>query len=172
MNRKLLIIPFIIGVLVLQFTNAKLNNYQQKIEQLQNNIETIEDKTITLENKVEDNNNKINNIQQPNRGSDRTFEVLASAYTHMDEGCNMITYSENKVREGHTIAVNPDQIPIGSIVYIKSEDEQVSGYYVAEDIGGAISTGRIDLYMEDKERALDFGIQSVEIQIIKYGWNG
>jgi 3D (Asp-Asp-Asp) domain-containing protein len=158
--------------LVLQFTNAKLNEYQQRIEQMQNNIETIENKANTLETKVEDNNDKINNIQQPSRGSGRAFEVLATAYTHMDEGCNMITYSENKVREGHTIAVNPDQIPIGSIVHIKSDNEQVSGYYVAEDVGGDISTGRIDLYMEDKERALQFGIQSVEIQIIKYGWNG
>ena len=172
MNRKLIIIPFIVGVLVLQFTNAKLNEYQQRIEQMQNNIETIENKANTLETEVKNNNNRVNEIQQPSRGSGRTFEVLASAYTHMDEGCNMITYSENTVREGHTIAVNPDQIPIGSIVRITSQDKKIDGYYVAEDVGGAISTGRIDIYMEDKERALDFGVQNVKVEIIKYGWSG
>ena len=172
MNKKLLIIPFIVGVLVLQFANTKLNEYQQRINNIQYTINTLEDKTNTLETKIEDNNDKINNIQQPSRGSGRVFEVVATAYTHMDEGCNMITYSENKVREGHTIAVNPDQIPIGSIVYIKSNNEQVSGYYVAEDVGGDISTGRIDIYMEDKERAFQFGVQNVKVEIIKYGWSG
>lgn len=164
MNKRLLIIPFIVGVLILQIANAKLNEYEQRINNMQHTINT-------LNNKVEKNENKIDNIQV-SRGTPRTFKMVCTAYTHTDEGCNETTYSESKVREGHTVAVNPQQIPIGSIVYVKSENEQVSGYYVAEDVGGLISSGRIDLYMGDKERAYNFGVQSVEVSIIRNGWSG
>ena len=64
-----------------------------------------------------------------------------------------ITKMETPVKEGYTVAVDPDLIPLGSKLYIEDY-----GYRVAEDIGGDIKQNRIDVYIEDHDRALELGI--------------
>lgn len=64
-------------------------------------------------------------------------------------------------REGETLAVDPSQIPLGSLVYI----EELDRYLVAQDTGGAIRRARIDLYMEKVSDALELGVRPVRIQV-------
>ncbi|MFR5613204.1 MAG: 3D domain-containing protein [[Clostridium] innocuum] len=47
---------------------------------------------------------------------------------------------KHKAIEGHTIAVDPDVIPLGSKVLIDGH------VYVAEDVGGAVKGNVIDIY--------------------------
>ncbi|HEC87039.1 MAG TPA: hypothetical protein ENI49_04135, partial [Thermoplasmatales archaeon] len=61
----------------------------------------------------------------------------------------------------HSIAVDPDVIPLGSIVYIKELDgkelsngERLDGYFVAEDTGGGIEGKHIDLFVGTGNAAL------------------
>lgn len=63
------------------------------------------------------------------------------------------------LKAGHSIAVDPDVIPYGSIIVINGKE------YVAEDCGGAIKENRIDVYFNDHNEALQFGIQKADVFI-------
>lgn len=65
-----------------------------------------------------------------------------------------ITRSGTKAKENHTIAVDPDIIPLGWWVYIEGY-----GLYKAEDTGGAIKGKKIDIYIEDLEAVNQFGVK-------------
>lgn len=65
-----------------------------------------------------------------------------------------VTRSGTKVQENHTIAVDPDLIPLGWWVYIDGY-----GLYKAEDTGGAIKGKIIDIYIEDLETVNKFGVK-------------
>lgn len=99
----------------------------------------------------------------------KEINVLASAYSQSDreETADGITYLETNVRDNHTIAVDPKVIPLGSIVYIESDSPLVGGFYVAEDIGGAIKGNRIDIFMSDKSKCFEFGKRNVKVRVLK-----
>nr|WP_083778235.1 3D domain-containing protein [Paenibacillus sp. JDR-2] len=63
-----------------------------------------------------------------------------------------ITASGAKVKEGRTIAVDPDVIPIGWWVYIEG-----IGFRRAEDTGSAINGNKIDVYFDSTSYANKFG---------------
>ncbi|WP_425446805.1 3D domain-containing protein [Dethiothermospora halolimnae] len=78
-----------------------------------------------------------------------------------------ITASGTKVRPG-VVAVDPKIIPLGTKIYIKSLDGTKDyGYAIAEDTGGAIKGKRIDLFMKNRKKALDFGLRRVRVYILE-----
>lgn len=63
-----------------------------------------------------------------------------------DQWGDIIKYpcdDEHRAIEGHTIAVDPNVIPLGSEVLINGHE------YVAEDIGGAVKGNVIDIYSRE-----------------------
>lgn len=72
-----------------------------------------------------------------------------------------ITATGAKATQGKTIAVDPSIIELGSIVYFDGIDG--FGGYVAEDTGGAINGNRIDLFFDDHQEALEWGIKELEV---------
>lgn len=73
-----------------------------------------------------------------------------------------ITYSGSKAEEGRTIAVDPSVIPIGTTVYIDG-----IGLRTAEDTGSAVKGARIDVFMEDRKEAIDFGVKkNVKVYVL------
>ena len=84
-------------------------------------------------------------------------EYVVTAYCPCPACCGEwadgLTYMETVATEGRTIAVDPDVIPLGSIVEINGLE------YVAEDIGGAIKGKRIDMFFSNHEDALKWGVQ-------------
>jgi len=86
-----------------------------------------------------------------------TAPIRATAYTHTDAGCDMITSTGTTVHWG-TVAVDPRYIPYGTRMFIVSNDgEVVYGIAVAEDCGGDIKGDRMDLYMPTYEQCIQFG---------------
>lgn len=91
------------------------------------------------------------------------FEV--TAYCPCGQCCGAwadgIVYTGGYATEGQTIAVDPDVIPLGSVV-------EINGWqYVAEDIGGGINGKEIDLFFCSHEDALEWGRQNHEVYLVK-----
>ena len=63
-----------------------------------------------------------------------------------------------------TIAVDPNKIPLGSIVYIEGY-----GYFVAEDTGSAIKSNRIDIFINSHQEALQLGKRHANVYLLKEG---
>lgn len=61
---------------------------------------------------------------------------------------------------GTSIAVDPSVIPYGSQVEINGHT------YTAHDTGGAIKGNRIDVYFDNHQDALNFGVQCAEVFLI------
>lgn len=80
----------------------------------------------------------------------------------IDENGNQIVYGAigERLKEGYSIAVDPTVIPYRTEVVINGH------IYKAQDCGGAIKENRIDVYFEDHQAALDFGVQYAEVFIV------
>ena len=89
--------------------------------------------------------------------------MRVTAYTAHDKGMNGkgITANGEHVQEGRTIATDPS-IPFGTQMYIPA----LGKTYTVTDRGGAIHGDRLDLYMERRKDALEFGVQEMEVWII------
>lgn len=76
-----------------------------------------------------------------------------------DENGNPIVYTASGAiaQAGTTIAVDPSIIPYGSKVKINEH------IYIAQDTGGAINGNRVDVYFNDHQEALQFGLQTAEV---------
>lgn len=75
-----------------------------------------------------------------------------------------ITSTGTTAAEGRTIAVDPRVIPYGSSVTIYFSDG-TSHTYTAEDCGGGIKGNRLDIYFDDHQAALQFGVQSAMVYV-------
>lgn len=97
------------------------------------------------------------------------IEVVATAYIALcDSGCSGITATGYDVRNTiHTpqgrriIAVDPNVIPLGSIVRIEGVE------YRALDKGGAIKGRRIDVLVESRNKAINFGTKVLNVEILE-----
>lgn len=70
-----------------------------------------------------------------------------------------ITASGAQVQEGVTIAC-PSSIPFGTEIDIEG-----IGTRVCQDRGGLITEGKLDIYVDDLDQALDFGRKTLEVTI-------
>jgi len=91
------------------------------------------------------------------------FIVNASAYTAAADECGWntgITSSGIKVKENRTLAC-PKEFPFGTIIEIEG-----MGQYRCEDRGGAIKGNKVDIYMETKKDAFQFGRKNLIAWVI------
>lgn len=124
-------------------------------------------------NKIEKNGKPISEIQLPSQytiGDNNvptaykyTIEGRASAYC-IPGGIT----STGKLAQPGYIAVNPNQIPYGTEMWIVSNDGVVYGYAIAADTGGFIKRGyyTCDLYMNSTEQCLQWGDRGVTIYVL------
>jgi len=76
-----------------------------------------------------------------------------------------ITASGTRVKEGRTIAVDPEVIPLGSRVIVEGFDT----VFIAEDTGNPkyMSGKRIDIYLSDHDAALKFGREDRKVWVLQ-----
>ena len=67
------------------------------------------------------------------------------------------------------VAADPNVLPIGSVIEMKLGSH--SDIYTVLDTGGFIKGNRIDIYLPDSDRAIEFGRRQVKIQVLRHGWN-
>ena len=78
----------------------------------------------------------------------------------------VIGASQEVLVPGYSIAVDPSMIPYGTVLVIDGKE------YAAHDCGGAIKGNRIDVYFDEHQEALEFGIQYAEVFTLKGEKNG
>ncbi len=94
----------------------------------------------------------------------RRLAVELTAYSASEEEGTTwgIAYSGVPVRPG-TVAVDPAVIPLGSRLHIAG----LPGVYRAEDTGGGIRGAHIDVFIESRAAALEFGRRrNVTVEIL------
>ena len=94
-------------------------------------------------------------------------EFKLTAYCSCEKCCgvwahnrpNGVVYGAigEELQEGYSIAVDPNVIPYGTEVVINDK------IYKAQDCGGAIKGNRIDVYFNNHNDALKFGVQYAEV---------
>lgn len=94
----------------------------------------------------------------------RTLVCSATAYS-----CEGIGYTASgTVARVGAVSVDPSVIPLGSRLYIVSNDGLYDyGYCVAEDTGGAIIGNTVDLYFDTLEECYAFGRREVTVYILE-----
>lgn len=70
-----------------------------------------------------------------------------------------VTASGNTVEENQTIAC-PSSLDFGTSVHIPELEDT----FICEDRGSAITNGHLDIYKEDLDDALEFGVQDLQVQ--------
>lgn len=148
-----LVAPF--GYLTSDIDNAMaaLETQDKKAEIIKTeNNEEKEDvlETETATKKEEEKNHK-------------TLTMVATAYT-ADPAENgpwgAVAYDGQPLRRG-IVAVDPNIIPMGSRLYIEGYGEAI-----AADQGGKIKGNRIDLFMDSKAEAYNWGMRTVKVIIL------
>lgn len=95
----------------------------------------------------------------------KTIKMTATAYTANCKGCSGITKTGLNLRKNpglKVIAVDPKIIPLGSKVWVEGY-----GIAIAGDIGGAIKGNKIDLFMNKKATANQWGRKKVTVKVLK-----
>ena len=94
----------------------------------------------------------------------KVLTCTATAYSC--EGYVGHTYSGTIARVG-AIAVDPNVIPLGTELYIVTNDGRyVYGYCVAEDIGGGVTGNKVDLYFDTIAECWQFGVRSCTVYVL------
>ncbi|MBO8158291.1 MAG: 3D domain-containing protein [Thermosyntropha sp.] len=93
----------------------------------------------------------------------KTLTMVATAYT-ADPAENgpwgAVAYDGQTLRRG-IVAVDPNIIPMGTRLYIEGYGEAI-----AADQGSAIKGNRIDLFMDSKTEAYNWGMRTVKVIVL------
>ena len=90
--------------------------------------------------------------------------MTATAYTAGHGGADYCTATGTTVRVG-TVAVDKNVIPLGTKMFIVTNDGIVYGTAVAEDTG--VRGNKVDLYFDTYQQCINFGRRSCTVYILK-----
>ncbi len=80
------------------------------------------------------------------------------------------TASGVNVRTG-IAAADPDLLPVGSVIQVDRLGEKYNGIYTIMDTGPKVQGRHIDIYMWSCHEALELGRRSMQIVVLRLGWN-
>lgn len=80
------------------------------------------------------------------------------------------TASGVTVRTG-VAAADPQLLPVGSVINVATGVPKYNGVYTIMDTGPQVQGREIDLYMWSCYEALAFGRKSIEITVLRLGWD-
>lgn len=172
----------------MQYNKIITNEDKNKVVELQGKVEYYKNQITYKNNKIKELNIIHSSIKDFEIDLLKAQEFKITAYDLSYRSCGKT--SRNKEfgitragfdLKGHTwktsrvIAVDPNVIALGSMVYIQFIDEdyvKYSGLYKAMDTGSKIKGNRIDLFIEDvgdtkvSRKALQFGITQAKVIVL------
>jgi 3D (Asp-Asp-Asp) domain-containing protein len=80
------------------------------------------------------------------------------------------TASGVNVRTG-IAAADPGILPVGSVIQVDRLGEKYNGIYTIMDTGPKVQGRHIDIYMWSCHEALELGRRTMQIEVLRMGWN-
>lgn len=80
------------------------------------------------------------------------------------------TASGVNVRTG-IVAADPDLLPVGSVVQVDRLGDKYNGVYTVMDTGPKVQGRHLDIYMWSCNEALELGRRTIQIDVLRLGWN-
>lgn len=157
-------------ILLLVLTMAG-NHFDKRLDEFQGEIMRLRWELENVREQQRKTDEKIDGIGEQQEEWLERFEVRsmeATAYTHVavpgvadiNGTGDGITASGLPVQEG-IVAVDPRVIPLGTRVWVEG-----FGVLIAADTGGAIRGDRLDIFMDDKKAAKNFGRKMLRVFVI------
>jgi 3D (Asp-Asp-Asp) domain-containing protein len=174
-DKSIISVDNVIGRVYIEYTDdlqliesSKLAIYQQELKK-KRQAELIAKREAKNKEKIEQQKNQtqVASISRGQANSTKTYVYVITAYTagyestgkrKGDKGYGVTTSGED-VKENRTLAC-PRSIPFGTKIEIEGY-----GIRVCEDRGGHIVNGRLDIYMENLNDALEFGRRTLQVKI-------
>lgn len=172
------------SIIYLFSDNLTLHNNVIELKEKNQSIITEKNNTEKSLNKIiEDLQNEIKKLEEEKETLNETIKELeeetswksftATAYSTYENGdpyagkkWGNLTASGAEVKQGRTIAVDKDIIPLGSEVEIKFPDKysHLNGTYIAEDTGSEIKGNKIDVYFDSYSECISFGVREILVK--------
>jgi len=145
-------------IILLVLVTIKDSRVRDKTESLRHEVEVLQRENKELRQRIEELRSEKEVLEQLEEWLEKwdVEEFEATAYTLACGTGDGYTATMTRPQVQHTIAVDPEVVPLGSWVYIKD-----LGWRRAEDTGGAIRGQRIDIFMERRDRAMRWGRRQV-----------
>ncbi|OLO28082.1 hypothetical protein BTR23_18385 [Alkalihalophilus pseudofirmus] len=154
-------------------TTSLETNENQSIEESNVKVsEQGETKSTTNEKPIVQEQEASAAVDEPIKSQEDTKEdtdvameltMTATAYTASCDGCSGITATGINLIDNpdkKVISVDPDVIPLGSKVYVEGYGNAIAG-----DTGGAIQGNKIDIFIPNKQDAINWGVQEVKVKV-------
>jgi 3D (Asp-Asp-Asp) domain-containing protein len=68
-------------------------------------------------------------------------------------------------------AADPALLPVGTVVRLDTPDAKFDGIWTIMDTGPAVQGRTVDLYMWSCHEALRFGRRTIQLEVLRLGWN-
>lgn len=133
-------------------------------DEAKNNTDKSKDKSSEKASKPDKKSDKKPDSAKKPESDGESFTVTSTAYTATCAGCTGVTSTGIDLKEDpegkKVIAVDPDVIPLGSVVNVEGYGTAIAG-----DTGGAINGKKIDVFVPTDEEATAWGVQTVKVTI-------
>jgi 3D (Asp-Asp-Asp) domain-containing protein len=155
-------------MLLIVATGNEITALRKQIVTLQQQNTKLQEQTAKLAEKL-DKLEKQKPAEKQSRGTvSRGTKQIMEVTAYWEGSCGKdkgdktygITASGERVRDG--ICAASKDIAMGTRIYIPAMDKM----YIVKDRGGAITKGKLDLYMDGADKCYDFGRQELEVYVL------
>ena len=95
----------------------------------------------------------------------RRLNFAATAY------CKGSTTTSGVAARTGVAAADPQLLPVGSVVNVATGVQKYNGVYTVMDTGPQVQGRELDLYIWSCNEALQFGRKSIEVTVLRLGWD-
>jgi 3D (Asp-Asp-Asp) domain-containing protein len=95
----------------------------------------------------------------------KRLNFAATAY------CKGSTTTSGVAARTGVAAADPQLLPVGSVVNVATGEPKYNGVYTVMDTGPEVQGRELDLYIWSCNEALQFGRKSIEVTVLRLGWD-
>jgi 3D (Asp-Asp-Asp) domain-containing protein len=95
----------------------------------------------------------------------RRLDFAATAY------CKGSTTTSGVAARTGVAAADPQLLPVGSVVNVATGETKYNGVYTVMDTGPQVRGRELDLYIWSCNEALEFGRKSIQVTVLRLGWD-